>query len=636
MKTNKRVLPALVFSLFAAFGAGEAQSAQFSNVIVFGDSLSDAGYYRGFLRSLGLPQSVVDGMGRFTTNPGPIWAELVAQYYGVTPNPSNVSGGTIYAQGGARITATPGVSTPPGQAERPIATQIGEYLTASGGTADPNALYAVWGGANDVFFNLGAFQAGAITQAQLQANVLGAAAAEIQQIARLRAAGARYIMVFALPDIGATPAFASAGAATAGAVSALSAGYNTTLFTGLASAGIRVIPVDAFSLFAEVRANPASFGISNISGIACGAFPPITTAATVTSLFCNPGNTVPGGANSHAFADGVHPTSAAHRIVSQLALSMIEGPSQYGLLAEGALRSRQAHIRAIGDGVTTARHGEVGRWAVFAGVDRSEFDIEPGTGLAGLDSRSRAGTFGITGRASEAVTVGLAYGTARNTGTFGMNGGGYTANEKVWSLFASAKWGGLYGTGVVSIADLEFNDIHRHVAMGNSIRRAGANGEGSNSSAQLTLGYDFPLGRFTVGPTVSVTTQNVEVNAFDESGAGVANLRIHQQKRRSEVWSGGVRASFNAGAWTPWLRVTADKERRDDERLVSATALSMVAIGASYDVPTYSPDTTFWTAALGVNGWITDRVGLSVSAFTVRGRSGIDESGVNAMVGIRF
>ena len=127
MKTKKRILPALVFSALAAFGAAEAQAAQFSNVYVFGDSLSDAGYYRGFLRGLGLPQSVVDGMGRFTTNPGPVWAELVAQYYGVSgPRPSN-AGGTIYAQGGARVTATPGGA----RIETPNESEVDEVLRAA-------------------------------------------------------------------------------------------------------------------------------------------------------------------------------------------------------------------------------------------------------------------------------------------------------------------------------------------------------------------------------------------------------------------------------------------------------------------------------------------------------------------------
>ena len=125
MKTKKHILPALVLAAFGAFGAAQAQSAQFTAVHAFGDSLSDAGYYRGFLLSLGLPQATVDAMGRFTTNPGPTWIELVAQYYGVPALPSNVSGGTNYAQGGARVAAS-SPSTPEGQAQRPVSTQISE------------------------------------------------------------------------------------------------------------------------------------------------------------------------------------------------------------------------------------------------------------------------------------------------------------------------------------------------------------------------------------------------------------------------------------------------------------------------------------------------------------------------------
>src|SRR5262249_7541472 len=85
-------------------------------------------------------------------------------------------------------------------------TQIDEFLARGSGAADPNALYAVWAGGNDFLQNVAAFNAGQITAAQLQANVLGAATSEIQQIGRLQAAGARYILVFGLPDIGGTPA----------------------------------------------------------------------------------------------------------------------------------------------------------------------------------------------------------------------------------------------------------------------------------------------------------------------------------------------------------------------------------------------------------------------------------------------
>lgn len=636
MKTKKRILPALILSLFASFAAPavQAQEQRFTGVYVFGDSLSDAGYYRSVLLGLGLPAAVVAQLGRFTTNPGPVWSEIVSQHYGFTPSPSNVSGGNIFAQGGARV-AEPSPATPTGSAQRPVSTQITEFLSRSGGTADPNALYFVWAGGNDFLQGIAQFQAGQITQAQLQTSVLGAASAEIQQIARLRAAGAQYIAVFGLPNIGLAPASLAGGAAAVAGATQLSAGYNTTLFTGLQAAGMRVIPVDVFSLINQIAASPGTYGFTNITGIACGPFPPITTSGN--SQFCLPTNLVASGADmGFLFADAVHPTAGTHRIIANFVTSLIDGPTQHSLLAEAALRTRNSHIRAIGDGVALGRDYDVGRWNVFVSVDGAGFDVDAGQGFTGLDSRSRTFTGGVTARVSETVVLGAAYGYSRNDGSFRSNAGGFEANEHVWSLFGSVKWGGFYGSAVLSLADLEFNDIHRNIRLGPAWFTARGDAEGSNSSAQVTLGYDFALRRLTIGPTVSVTTQNVDVNGFDESGAMAANLRIHGQKRRSEVWSGGIRASYNLGNWTPWLRVTADKERRDDDRHVSATPLTMLAIGSTYDIPAIRTDTNFTTVALGVNGMITPRIGLSVGGFRVTGRSGVEESGANAMVSVRF
>jgi outer membrane lipase/esterase len=128
---------------------------------------------------------VVSTLGRFTTNPGPVWSELVSRYYGVTPAASNASG-FIFAQGGARV-ALPSASTPQGSAQRPVSTQIDEFLARGGGAADPNALYACGRARTTSSRTSGHSPPGQITQAQLQANVLGAATAEIGQIARLRA-----------------------------------------------------------------------------------------------------------------------------------------------------------------------------------------------------------------------------------------------------------------------------------------------------------------------------------------------------------------------------------------------------------------------------------------------------------------
>src|SRR5690606_40709607 len=55
---------------------------------------------------------------------------------------------TLFRSGGARVA----VETAGGLGAQPsLASQVGAYLGANGGSADPNALYSVWGGANDLF-----------------------------------------------------------------------------------------------------------------------------------------------------------------------------------------------------------------------------------------------------------------------------------------------------------------------------------------------------------------------------------------------------------------------------------------------------------------------------------------------------
>ena len=634
MKPVRRVLPALLLSLFAGTTASTAGAAQFSGVVVFGDSLSDAGYYRPFLAGLGLPANVVSTLGRFTTNPGPVWSELVSQYYGFTGTPSNVAGGNIFAQGGATV-ATNSPSTPPGFAQRPVSTQIGEYLARNGGVADAGALHTVWAGGNDFLNGFTQLSQGQITQAQFQAQFLGAAAAEIQQVGRLYAAGARYVAVFTLPDIGITPFALAAGPTAAATATAAAAGYNTTLFTGLAAAGLRPIPVDVFSLLAEIRANAAAYGFTNLTGIACGPFPPITTSGS--SQFCGPNNLVaPGADQTYLFADGVHPTSGAHRIIGNFVTSLIEGPTSYSLLAESPLRTRAAHVATLQEGLTLGERAEQGKITAFAGSTGGDFDVDAAGGSTGMTSSNRAISVGFTMKASEAVTVGVGLGKAKADASFGNEGGGYRTDELAYSAFAAMKSGGLYANGAATMASLDFKEMRRNITLGQVKRTTSANTSGSNASFFLNGGYDFAIGNFLVGPTASWTSQNVEVNGFDETGGGVAGLRMASQKRRSEVGSFGVRASWDFGGIIPYAKWTADKERENGERLVTATPLTMAASGSSYDLPAYSLDSSYTTLTVGVRGVIAGWLGYGVNYSKLSGRSGTAEDYVGGTVSIRF
>jgi uncharacterized protein YhjY with autotransporter beta-barrel domain len=198
------------------------------------------------------------------------------------------------------------------------------------------------------------------------------------------------------------------------------------------------------------------------------------------------------------------------------------------------------------------------------------------------------------------------------------------------------QWGGFYGTGVASISDITYSDIQRRIVLGSNTSFSSAGTDGSNASAYFSAGYDFPVGRFQIGPTVAVTMQDVEVSGFDEVGAGASGLRIGKQKRKSEVWSVGGRASMVFGNWTPWVRITADKERRDDVRTVSATPLSLLAINSTYDVPTFSPDTSWVTSSIGVNGYLAPNWSVSFAYTRIDSRSNTKEDGISGIVSYRF
>lgn len=632
MKPVRRALGALLLSLTVA--APTANAAQFNNVVVFGDSLSDAGYFRPFLAAIGLPSSVVATLGRFTTNPGPVWSELVSQYYGVRPAASN-AGGWIYAQGGATV-ATDSPSTPPGFAQRPISTQITEYLQRNGGRADPNTLFAVWGGGNDFLNGFSRLSAGQITADQFQAAFLGAAQAEIQQVGRLFGAGGRYILVFTLPDIGRTPFALGAGAAASAQASAAAAGYNLTLFAGLRAANLRAIPVDVFSLFNEMVANPSAFGFTNTTGIACGPFPPITTSGS--AQFCIAGqNTVAANAeNTYVFADSVHPTTGAHRVIGDFVKSLIEGPTAYSLLAEAPLAMRRGYVQTVSDGLAEGQSARVGKITPFASLSNGGFDIAQGDGVDGLRSSNRSYGAGVAMRAAEAVTVGVAIGRAKMDGSLGGNRGGFQATEMAFAAFAGVKHQGFYANAIGSLSEIDYRDINRNIVLGNATRVARANSDGSNSGFSIQGGYDFTMGKLTVGPTLGWTSQNVEVEGFSEEGGGAAGLKIGNQKRRSEVGSLGARASYNLGAITPYVRVSADKERSRDERFVTATPLSL-ATGNSYDIAGYQPsDSSYITSVVGLRGTIEGWIGYGLQYAKVSSRKGISEDSFAATLSVRF
>lgn len=297
-------------------GAGSGASAPAGGVslqiVSFGDSLSDVGTYA--------PLASVIGGGRFTTNPGQVWSQDVAQYYGDTLTAAytidithklNAQSGLGYAEGGATVATAANtydfLSDVIGDIEMPVNQQVSSYLAAHG-SFNSNQLVLVWAGSNDVL-RAGALPAAAPT-------VQTAASALAQVVAQIVQNGAAHVVVVNVPNVGLSPKGLAQPDGGAN-LTLLSQLFNTSLNAALQSDGLqgKVIQVDSYTWVNQMVANfqANGFTVSNTS-FACDP----SKTPHQTALLCSPSTYVTSNADqTYMFADDLHPSTHLHALFAQ-------------------------------------------------------------------------------------------------------------------------------------------------------------------------------------------------------------------------------------------------------------------------------------------------------------------------------
>jgi outer membrane lipase/esterase len=577
------ITAALLFS-------ASVSATDFSNVIVFGDSLSDGGNI-----SLATAPGIQPPL-RFTTNPGTTAAENVAAGLGFTLAPS-VAGGTDFAWGGAgfvnNVAAVP-----------TIPQQLQMYLGANGGKADSRALYQVWGGANDIFYLSGtltdpnAIAAGAVNAAQTELGLLGG----------LQAAGARYVVVYNLPDLGKTPSAAAGGAAAQAGASQLAVLYNGVLSSGLgqlSNNGLNIIPANTYALLNEVIANPSAYGFSNVTAPACGA--------GSSSVQCGPQGSglpytyAPGTNDTYLFADGVHPTTAAHAMLSQYVLSVIHAPEQISLLGEAPLAASTVQNRVMRDQMLT--EGKDGDTRAFVNIDYGQQRFDASDSSPRTTSDNFNFTLGANFFAGEHVTAGVALGIGQHNADF-SGGGGYKLQDISGLGYLGYRNGGGYVGGYVNFGQSNFKDIERRMSIGTMQRTETGKADGSHLGGGLTGGWWFDLAdKLQTGPFATVDWQTVKISGYSESGSDSSAMWFGRQQRDSLLSTLGWRLR---GQWqvnnllmSPYVELGWNHDSRADQRMVSAGLTSM---NGTFALPGFSPDKSWGTASLGLSAQLTPSV----------------------------
>ena len=565
--------------------AGAAQAQNFTGFFVFGDSLSDAG-------NIAIAQGLPPG-NSFTTNPDPVAAEIIARYFGL-PDGASLAGGPNFAWGGSCVNATgPCLNPVPN-----IPTQISQYLASTGGTADPNALYSIWGGANDIFASLG-------NPATAQANTVAAATAYVQQIGRLQAAGARYIVVYNLPNLGATPQF-GANPTIASSVSQITVVYNSALNTGLASLGDGIIAINTFGLIAEIVANPGLYGFTNVTGVACNG----------SSVACGPAGSglpatyQPGTNDTYLFADGVHPTGAAHRILANVVLSTIAAPIQVSYAGEGGLQAAADHSRAINDELMSdfQLNREVGSVRGFATLNfgQHEYEDNASTNILGGDADALSLTLGANHRLSENAYwgVGITLGNHDN----GVASAELESRSVIGSIGGALRFGGGgYVHGAVSGGSTDV-EISRFIEMGATVREETGTTNASQFGAELGLGWLFgSADGLQHGPFIGAQWVQQTVDGYAEDSGSATSMNFTEFDRDSLITRVGYQLMGNLGdserAIRPFARVAFNEEGEDDQVRVNAGSNSMPG---RFTIGGFTPSQDWISADVGVQFMVGD------------------------------
>lgn len=317
----------LLIALFAFAPHGFAQTAPvFSQIVVFGDSLSDDGNVRHVLEDqygISYPGGTYNySDGRFTnssdTDPSSgtyagTWHEqLAGTFLGLSAATNSLDGGTNYAFGGATSESDTSertvISNPDpfigGELTVTIdnlGKQVNDYLAAQ--TVDPAALYIVWGGGNDLFDDNSSDNVTATA---------GRVAGLVEQLAR---AGVINVLVPNVAPLGLVPLYKDDVEKSTG-LSAASADYRAQLNTELDAAiatlageglTITLHRLDVYGLFYRLAANPEDSGFVNTSDSAQGES-------------VDP--------DEYLFWDDIHPTTAGHYQTASAAFDLLNGTAQ--------------------------------------------------------------------------------------------------------------------------------------------------------------------------------------------------------------------------------------------------------------------------------------------------------------------
>jgi autotransporter-associated beta strand protein len=138
-------------------------------------------------------------------------------------------------------------------------------------------------------------------------------------------------------------------------------------------------------------------------------------------------------------------------------------------------------------------------------------------------------TAGISFRMSSSLAAGVLFDYNHTDAKTDSAGSKTTVDTFSPGLFATYYQNGFYVNGLASYGYNEYSN-NRNLSFGGLNSTANSSPTGSQYVANLDFGYDFkPDKHWKIGPTLGATYTHLDVNSFNETGAGPADLSVNNQ-----------------------------------------------------------------------------------------------------------
>jgi outer membrane lipase/esterase len=609
----------------ATLASQTVTAAPYSGLYVFGDSLYDSGNFGVDFRATNTVGPTYQSFDISGEPSGPVGIQFIASHIGLDLVPSEF-GGTNYAVAAHRtpdVLASITADTTYQQISPLVAgKEFNSYfydLRLNNKTVDPNALYVVEGGGNDIG---DALSSGDLSSLAFTApNLLASTKALLDN-------GAGYVVLVDVPNFANSPTAALFPEFIQDFISDQIVGINDEIRTGVESMDGNVILLDTYGFAAEIISNPSAFGF-NLSPEQLQ-----TNCFDRGDVACQGGS--PDGANDSAtpdpdqffFNDPLHPTTLGHRITSDYIISVLSAGSELSLLPSLAMDSVQAQWQAARPTMRANRWGsnlsdDDSKFSVYGTLQQSENNRDTLIGRLEGENEAQSYHVGVNFHASNNAYFGVLLGRSDNELNVGVSQ--YEMTSTDISFLGAYNNDAYFVEAIYTFSDNDYSDLDRSFSLGplNQRTETGNTG-GDTSSLAIQAGYDLFKGEenYRLGPIVGYEYIDVTVDAYKEDASLSTSLVVGEQNVSSSVLLAGLFGSIGLGIcdcefYGEAVYRDEDKDGRND------VELGLVTVGNNrFTLPGQSLDDSSVTVDLGFNAKLTEALSLNVSA----GASDSDDS----------